>query len=463
MNNNFAQVFKLTNIIVDFLLLNISFLIAYRLTVNSSSILFNFNYLNLLITHNLLWFIIAAIVNYYEIGKQIAIERKFYRTFRLFVFYYIGINILIVITKAYFIAPKLLFYFLLFFSLSLIFWKLITVIYLTRSKKSFKPKGKIVIAGGGDLGSKLMDYITTNPDVNKEFIGFFDDYLVNCLHPNKVLGLVDECIEYSIKNDITEIYCALPASENGKVFEIMYKADKHMIRVHIIPDFRDLIQKQIRLNFIGSIPILDIREEPLENIFNRLIKRIFDLVFSFIISIFILSWLIPIFAILIKITSPGPVFFTQIRSGKNNINFNCLKFRSMYLNNESNSKQTSRNDSRITPLGKFLRKYSIDELPQFLNVLVGNMSVVGPRPHMLNHTNLYRQIIDKYMVRQFLTPGITGWAQVNGFRGETKIIEQMEKRVSHDIWYLENWSLLLDFKIVLLTIANIYKGEENAI
>lgn len=463
MNNNIAQVFKLTNIIVDFLLLNISFFLAYHLVILSGSVLENINFLNLLITHNLIWFIIASIVNYYEIGKQIAIERKFYRTFRLFLFYYIGINILIVVTKAYFIPPKFLLYFLLFFSLSLIFWKLMTVIYLTRSKKNFKPRGKIVIAGGGDLGTQLMDYIKKSPDVNKEFVGFFDDFKDNCLFPELVIGSVNDCISYSISNKITEIYCALPASENGKIFDIMYEADKHMIRVHIIPDFRHLIQKQIRLNFFGNIPVLDVREEPLENIFNRLNKRLFDFVFSLFVTIFLLSWLIPFIALIIKLTSSGPIFFMQLRSGKNNISFKCYKFRSMYLNDEAQIKQSTVNDSRITPVGKILRKYSIDELPQFLNVLMGKMSVVGPRPHMLEHTNLYSNLIDKYMVRQFLTPGITGWAQVNGFRGETKLTDQMEKRIIHDIWYLENWSLLLDFKIVLLTIANIFKGEENAI
>jgi exopolysaccharide biosynthesis polyprenyl glycosylphosphotransferase len=205
-----------------------------------------------------------------------------------------------------------------------------------------------------------------------------------------------------------------------------------------------------------------VRAEPLENLLNRAIKRCFDIVFSVFIILFVFSWLFPILAILIKLESRGPVFFTQVRSGHNNNPFKCYKFRSMYVNGDADKRQATRNDSRVTKIGAFIRRTSLDELPQFFNVLIGNMSVVGPRPHMLNHTQEYSELIDMFMVRHFLKPGITGQAQVKGFRGETKTVEDMNQRVEADLWYLENWSFLLDLKIIFLTVRNSLVGEENA-
>lgn len=201
---------------------------------------------------------------------------------------------------------------------------------------------------------------------------------------------------------------------------------------------------------------------PLEESYNRYIKRAFDLVFSCCVLLFILSWLYPLIALLIKLDSRGPVIFKQYRSGRDNKSFWCYKFRSMRVNDDSHHKQASRNDERITVLGRFLRRTSLDEFPQFINVFIGNMSVVGPRPHMLKHTEQYRNVIKNYMVRHYSKPGITGWAQINGFRGETFQTDAMEKRVEYDIWYLENWSVYLDIKIVLRTISQVLIGHINA-
>jgi exopolysaccharide biosynthesis polyprenyl glycosylphosphotransferase len=199
---------------------------------------------------------------------------------------------------------------------------------------------------------------------------------------------------------------------------------------------------------------------PVVSNFNR--KRTFDILFALMVIVTLLSWLIPLIAILIKLDSKGPVFFKQLRTGKNGKPFYCLKFRSMKLSADADSKQASKNDSRITPLGAFLRKTSLDELPQFFNVLVGDMSIVGPRPHMLKHTEDYCQIIHNYMVRHTVTPGITGLAQVKGYRGETKETTAMINRVNADIWYIKNWSFYLDIKIIVLTFMQVFKGHENA-
>jgi putative colanic acid biosynthesis UDP-glucose lipid carrier transferase len=202
------------------------------------------------------------------------------------------------------------------------------------------------------------------------------------------------------------------------------------------------------------------QEIPLDNYAFRTQKRCFDIVFSLAVIIFIFSWLFPILAILIKLNSKGPVFFVQQRTGINNKTFNCIKFRTMKVNNEANTVQAQKNDSRITSIGSFLRRYNIDELPQFFNVLFGQMSVVGPRPHMLKHTEQYSNLIDFYKVRHFVKPGITGWAQVNGYRGLTDELWKMEKRVEFDMEYLEKWSLFWDVKIIIMTVfgKNTYKN-----
>ena len=210
------------------------------------------------------------------------------------------------------------------------------------------------------------------------------------------------------------------------------------------------------------MPIITLRDEPLTDFVNRVIKRIFDILFSLFVILFILSWLFPIIAIIIKLNSKGPVLFKQKRSGIDNKEFICYKFRSMTVNRDSDSKQATMNDTRVTRIGKFLRKTSLDEFPQFINVLIGDMSIVGPRPHMIKHTNEYSALIQKYMVRQLVKPGITGAAQVRGFRGETKSLKDMEGRIRLDVWYIENWSFWLDINIIFKTIWNSLKGDDKA-
>jgi putative colanic acid biosynthesis UDP-glucose lipid carrier transferase len=218
----------------------------------------------------------------------------------------------------------------------------------------------------------------------------------------------------------------------------------------------------VHIDYLHDLPILTVRKEPLEEVVNRVIKRVFDIVVSTAVAVFILSWLVPLLGLLIKLETPGPIFFVQIRSGKNNKPFRCYKFRSMGVNREANTTQATKNDKRVTRIGRILRKTSVDELPQFLNVLKGEMSVVGPRPHMLKHNRSFSQLAEDYMIRQFLKPGITGWAQVNGYRGEITELLHIKKRVEYDLWYLENWSLQLDLRIMFMTVYNVFHGEKNA-
>ncbi|TWR30984.1 exopolysaccharide biosynthesis polyprenyl glycosylphosphotransferase [Mucilaginibacter pallidiroseus] len=192
------------------------------------------------------------------------------------------------------------------------------------------------------------------------------------------------------------------------------------------------------------------------------LKRLLDIIVSLMVIVFILSWLMPILVLMIKAESEGPGIFKQERSGRFNKPFWCYKLRSMRLNPALAHVQATKNDSRVTRVGAFIRKTSLDELPQFFNVLLGNMSLVGPRPHMIEHTERFSQTVDQYMDRHFLKPGITGWAQINGFRGEVREQDQLQKRVEHDLWYIENWSVMGDVRIIVSTVLNVIRGEENA-
>ncbi|WP_020529908.1 undecaprenyl-phosphate glucose phosphotransferase [Flexithrix dorotheae] len=322
---------------------------------------------------------------------------------------------------------------------------------------------KIAIVGGGPIGHELHEFIKNNLKLGYKFCGIFDEK-VSQEKSDLYKGNIEDLFNYCSHNKVDDIFCALSSNKSKEIHQIMEFADNNLIRFRLIPDFKMLFNpnKKIDLSFYDGIPVLTPRHEPLENVHNRLIKRGFDIFFSFFMITICISLILPLLAILIKLSSKGPVFFKQLRTGKDNKEFYCYKFRTMVVNPDADKTQATKNDYRITKLGAFLRKTNLDELPQFFNVLKGEMSVVGPRPHMLLHTEEYSKKINKYMVRHLIKPGITGWAQVNGYRGNTANKFLMEKRVEHDMWYLENWSLWLDIKITFLTTWNVFKGEKNA-
>ena len=258
-----------------------------------------------------------------------------------------------------------------------------------------------------------------------------------------------------------EVYCSISHSEADEMRRIMEFCDKNVIRFYYVPRIFSNIQLALRPEKFGDTVIFTNHHEPLQFLGNRVAKRLFDIVFSAFVLL-ILSPLFPFIALIIKMQSKGPVFFKQLRTGLNGDSFMCYKFRSMHVNADADRVQATRHDPRKFPFGEFMRKTNLDELPQFFNVLKGDMSVVGPRPHMVFHTEKYSALIDKYMVRHFSKPGITGYAQVTGFRGETEELWQMEGRIKKDIWYIENWSMLLDIKIIFMTALSIVRPDKAA-
>jgi putative colanic acid biosynthesis UDP-glucose lipid carrier transferase len=323
---------------------------------------------------------------------------------------------------------------------------------------------KIIILGYNDVAKKLAGYLEED-GINTRIIGFCEEpENVHELSNYPILGDIDDALEMSKNMDANEveIYSTIAPEQNPDIYELMQRAERECIRFRLVPDLSYFIKTPVYVNYLKDMPILSARSEPLDDVSTRFRKRIFDIVVSSMVAIFILSWLIPIVSLLIWLESRGSVFFLQERTGKNNKSFRCIKFRSMKINSEANLKQATRDDQRLTRIGKFMRRTNIDEFPQFINVLRGEMSVVGPRPHMVRHTEDFSKLVGQYMIRQFLKPGITGWAQVNGFRGEIKEKVQLRKRIEHDIWYLENWSFWLDVRIIFLTIYKTFRGDKNA-
>lgn len=322
---------------------------------------------------------------------------------------------------------------------------------------------KVVILGYNPIGKRIAS-ILTNDEKNIAIQGYFEDYnKIQELSLYPILGNLRECLDYAISNNVSEIYSTLLPKDNQYLYELAEIAEDNFIRVRFVLDYNLFINRSMHVNFVEDIPVLSLRREPLTELGNRIKKRAFDLLFSLGVTVFLLSWLVPIIAILIKLDSKGPVFFTQNRLGRDKKIIKVFKFRSMKTTEKDNEyKQATKDDDRVTRVGRFIRKTSLDELPQFFNVLLGTMSICGPRPHPLKMNDTYKMVINKYMIRHFLKPGITGWAQVNGYRGETKELRDVQGRIEHDIWYMENWTFWLDVKIIFLTAYNIVKGEKNA-
>ena len=334
------------------------------------------------------------------------------------------------------------------------------------SLKLYRRKGynfkKVVIVGAGKNGMELYQVMKDDLSYGFNVMGFFDDNeSLRRVLPN-YLGKTDEVEDYVERNDVDEIYCTLPGTNGGKIARLLNFSEKRMIRFDIVPELYHDVKKSMVMEVMESIPLLTIRREPLQSLYNRFLKRAFDIVFSLGVLLTIFPILYIVVGTLIKLSSPGPILFRQKRTGLYGRDFECYKFRTMRVNAEADTRQAVKDDPRKTRIGDFLRRTSLDEFPQFINVLLGDMSVVGPRPHMLRHTEQYSALIDKYMVRHLVKPGITGWAQVTGYRGETRTLEQMEGRVKRDVWYIENWSFFLDLKIIVVTLLNVFHGEQNA-
>ena len=340
-------------------------------------------------------------------------------------------------------------------------------ILMRRMVKRYRRRGRnyirTVIVGTNHTSERLLQELRSDAGFGYRFLGF-------CGPPcppdfsgsDQYIGDINMLADFVNEHHVDHIYYTLPGPAADEMRTVVKIADDSSAEFFYVPQVQSSLGRGFTLRSIGSMPILAARENPLKSPFNRMVKRGFDLVVSslFLVTVYPLIY-IPV-AIAIKLTSPGPVYFRQQRTGYRGESFNCLKFRTMHVNKSADTCQATKDDPRKTRLGDFLRRTSLDELPQFINVWRGDMSIVGPRPHMLKHTEDYSKLIDRYMIRHLVKPGITGWAQVNGYRGITDRLWKMERRVEYDVWYIENWTFLLDLKIMVRTVINAFKGESNA-
>lgn len=462
MNNRTLRSLQVYLAIMDFFAINAVYLITVFIFKKQSLIGSEIEYTNFGYILSLAWLFVILIYNIYNERFVLSFESftkitiQAYINFLLIIIIYLFFFRLLALSRLFLsiVLTSIPAAFLLNRFIYLAIWQYI-------KNRDFL-KSKVVVIGYNNLSKKLVNYLEEE-DTNKTVVGYCEEFdNVKELSTYPILSNIDETIEVCKKLGVTEIYSTIAPEHNKTIYRLIQMADENCIRFKIVPDLGFFINKAMHIDYFKEIPVLMLRKEPLEDLGNRIKKRLFDIVVSSLVIIFILSWLMPIIGLLIWLKSGGPIFFVQQRTGKDNKIFNCLKFRSMRINDTANLIQATKNDYRITSFGAFLRRTSLDEFPQFWNVLRGHMSIVGPRPHMLQHTDKYSKLIGQYMVRQLLKPGITGWAQVNGLRGETQTVLQMQQRVEHDLWYMENWSLLLDLRIMFMTVFTTIKGDDKA-
>lgn len=460
----FSRYFKLLFVLVDVVLLNLATILSALARFGNLDKLLSKEEQVVSLLAILLWVVLLLQNDSNRSIRVEPIESILFRTIKKLLIHAALISIFVVYLKYIDISRLRLFYFyLIFFCLLMIsrYFSMKLLKYIRAKGYNFKT---FIVVGVNESGEKIRKILAKDLTYGYKFLGFFDDNVnTTIVNPSLVLGGFDAIPKFVSEKKIDEMYVALHIDNIEIINELTRICEQNMIRIKFIPDFQLYTKSsKVEVAFYENTPVLMFRTEPLELVVNRLAKKAFDIVFSTFVILLIFPWLFPVIMLIIKLESPGPIFFKQERSGRDNRTFMCFKFRSMYVNGLAHKKQAEKGDSRITKFGAFIRKTSIDELPQFFNVFYGDMSVVGPRPHMVNLAKEYSDLINNYLVRQYAKPGITGWAQVNGYRGETKVLSDMENRVEYDIWYIENWSLLLDVKIIIKTIINVFKGEDNA-
>ena len=444
-----------------------SFLIKPLLIIADLMIIFftvyyfsSIDYLNIKFTSYIIcfWLLISFYTKFYNVYRYTHISRLLSLIFsQFFIFLLAFFSYFTLFREGEYIREQYIT--VISFTLTIVFFKSLSFYLLKKYRLSGGNFRSVVVFGDSKSAQNVVSLFSEKQDLGYRFRGFFSD---KSSKAKKYLGSIKAGLKYVLDHEIDEIYCEVNSITSQQLKEIRDFSNKNNVDIRLIPENKAIYSKSFMLEYIGTIPILKPKELPFEKFETHIIKRIFGLIFSFLVITLILFWLMPILWIIVKLESKGPFFFKQIRDGADGKQFYCYKIRSMKVNGDAHRIHATVNDTRITKVGVFLRKSSLDELPQFFNVLLGDMSVVGPRPHMNIHTEKYLKEIENYIIRNSVKPGITGLAQVSGYRGEIKKKSDIENRVRLDIFYIENWSFILDLKIVFQTVFNLFKGQEKA-
>lgn len=462
MNRQFERYLQITLIALDLIGINLCFFLCRFFLVRHFDENASEAYLRYLFLANASWLLLSFFMRGYAISNILNFEKFTKRTIQVYLLWLITTFVYLYFSRELIISRVFLLSIIVGFGLTLLINRFIYLGIFSYFRHSDFLTKKIVILGYNETAKKLSTYLEQE-GLNTEITGFIEDENnIRELSNYPILSNIDQTLKIAKELDVQEIYSTITPEQDHSIYDLMHESERECIRFRIVPNLSIFITRDVHIEYLGDLPILSLRREPLDDVGNRIKKRMLDIAISLCVTIFILSWLMPIVGLLVFLESGRPIFFKQLRTGKNNKPFYCWKFRSMKKNKDADLKQATQNDVRITRIGKFLRKTSIDEFPQFINVLKGEMSLVGPRPHMIKHTSDYSKVVDEYMIRQFIKPGITGWAQINGYRGEITNPEQIKMRVNKDLWYLENWTLWLDIKILFLTAYYVFRGDENA-
>jgi putative colanic acid biosynthesis UDP-glucose lipid carrier transferase len=438
------QLIRLLFIIADLLFLNLSIYLSYLTQFSRGD---QVNELYLIIYSNLAWFFLVLVANPYSVSKSWSLTKIFKSQFVfLFIHLSVVVSLIFFFRRSYSIQQIAIVY-VIFIPCFYLFKFFVLYLRKIQSKEIVRD---FILIGRNEISYDVRKYYLRNPDEKLRFLRYFDfnaDYF-----------FVEEIEQFCEENDVHMIFCCIPNVSETQLNRLVNFGLDSLINVKIVMDAKATRAIQID----DQKNLQDIAVIPLDESINQLLKRTFDLAFTILFCIIVLSWLVPLIALLIKLDSRGPVFFVQQRNGEKSIPFGCIKFRTMVVNQEADLTQATKGDSRITQIGKFLRKSSIDEFPQFINVLIGDMSLIGPRPHMLKHNEQYSKLIENFLGRHYIKPGITGLAQCMGYRGETKNLSDMENRVRLDRYYIENWTFWLDIKIIFLTVVSLLRGSDKA-
>ena len=410
---------------------------------------------------NFLWYFVTNVVSFYDDFRTSFYSFRFVNIVKIIVVQALISVLFIFFTKEDLFTRN----FIIYYSVLLFLFISIRIVIIRKFLSGIGTRKRniwnLLIIGSGEIGQGFYKMISEHKEFGYNMVGFVDDI---DSASESVLGKIESLGLVIKENQVDEVVVALPIYASDQLDNIMEICNREAVRVNIIPDYFRFISKKFQVNMLGDFPVIRVRSEPLAEAHWRFIKRTFDIVFSVLSLIFIISWLYPLVFIINAVSSKGPTIFKQDRIGINNKIFKCYKFRTMHVSRgEEKYKPLTENDPRVTGFGRFLRKTNLDEIPQFLNILKGEMSIVGPRPHPLPFNAVYEKMVSEIKIRSWVKPGLTGWAQVHGLRGDVADYDEntirTRKRIEYDIWYIENWSFWLDIQIILMTIWQMIRGN----
>ncbi len=449
-----------TSVIIDFLLINISFLLASLISHSPDlSLEKNHPYLVLLVL-NFVWFFYTNSSEFYEEFLIRPFPIQIYNILKLSLVISIFNILLLFILKQQLYSRNFIIINGVLVFITITFRSIIFKAALRALRNKGKSIRNLLIIGANKIGDKFREVITKNPGYGHRFIGFISDDL-----GNGVIGKISELDKIIKEKNVEDVVIALHTDSGINLDEIVSICNKNAVKIHVIPDYFKFLSGRFQLSSVSNLPVITIREEPLNEFLRRFLKRVFDIFFSLIVIIFFLSWFMPLVSILVRLDSHGPSLFIQERFGMRKKPFKCLKFRTLTYNknNSVEFEPIVKKDPRLTRIGKILRKTNLDELPQFINVLKGDMSVVGPRPLTKGVDMVYQKVFEDIKMRYNVRPGVTGWAQINGLRGEVADEEEnkqhIQEKMKFDLWYIENWSMKFDIQIILITIWHMVRGD----